>query len=424
MNALAWPLRLYVGLVIAAGIPALVLGLAVFVAPLTPVDLATATALFALGWLAQRHPVHLGPKTKVTVDDAPFFAAALLLSPLLAMIVAGGSKAFGLRFNGEIPTYNRVFNTAAALLSTGAAALTFRVMSSGPSLIDEPLALLAAGVVGYALRTELVDVAVALQLHRSPLSSWWLDHQRDLIQTAALYALGSLAAAVSHGAPWMLALFVAPVALILVSFRETLQLRSTTRDAIVNLADLIDARDAYTFGHSLRVAHYAEQLARRMQMGPTQIELVREAARLHDVGKIATEDRILQKPGRLTAAEMAEMHKHCDEGYRFLKRLPEFWEGAELVRLHHERYDANGYPRGIGGADLPWEASIISVADAWDAMTSDRPYRKALSRGEAIDELLRFRGTQWDPIVVDAFLAMLEEERRTVPAAAVPATAG
>ncbi|TMD59522.1 MAG: HD-GYP domain-containing protein [Chloroflexi bacterium] len=360
MNALAWPLRLYVGLVIAAGVPALVLGLAVFVAPLTPVDLATATALFALGWLAQRHPVHLGPKTKVTVDDAPFFAAALL----------------------------------------------------------------AAGVVGYALRTELVDVAVALQLHRSPLSSWWLDHQRDLIQTAALYALGSLAAAVSHGAPWMLALFVAPVALILVSFRETLQLRSTTRDAIVNLADLIDARDAYTFGHSLRVAHYAEQLARRMQMGPTQIELVREAARLHDVGKIATEDRILQKPGRLTAAEMAEMHKHCDEGYRFLKRLPEFWEGAELVRLHHERYDANGYPRGIGGADLPWEASIISVADAWDAMTSDRPYRKALSRGEAIDELLRFRGTQWDPIVVDAFLAMLEEERRTVPAAAVPATAG
>jgi HD-GYP domain-containing protein (c-di-GMP phosphodiesterase class II) len=88
------------------------------------------------------------------------------------------------------------------------------------------------------------------------------------------------------------------------------------------------------------------------------------------------------------------------------------------VRLHHERYDATGYPRGIGGTDLPWEASIIAVADAWDAMTSDRPYRRALTRTEAIDELLRFRGTQWDPVVVDAFLAMLEEERQT---SAVPA---
>ncbi|OLC57992.1 MAG: hypothetical protein AUH85_01945 [Chloroflexi bacterium 13_1_40CM_4_68_4] len=423
MTALAWPLRLYVGVVIGAAVPALVLGLAVLHAPLTPVDLATATALFALGWLAQRHPVHLGPKTKVTVDDAPFFAAALLLSPGLAMVVAGGSKAFGLRFSGQIPLYNRLFNASAALLSTGAGALTFHAIASGPSLIDEPLALLAAAVVAYVIRTELVDAAIALQLHRSPLASWWLDHQRDLIQTAALYALGGLSAAVSHGAPWMFALFVAPVALILVSFRETLQLRSTTRDAIVTLADLIDARDAYTFGHSLRVAHYAEQLARRMHMGSVQVELVREAARLHDVGKIATEDRILQKPGRLTDAEMAEMHKHCDEGYWFLKRLPEFWQGAELVRLHHERYDASGYPRGIGGADLPWEASIISVADAWDAMTSDRPYRKALTRSEALDELLRFRGTQWDPIVVDAFLAMLEEEPHASRASTIPATA-
>ena len=108
---------------------------------------------------------------------------------------------------------------------------------------------------------------------------------------------------------------------------------------------------------------------------------------------------------------------------QFLKRLPEFWEGAELVRLHHERYDATGYPRGIGGADLPWEASIIAVADAWDAMTRDRPYRRALSRDEAVGELLRFRGTQWAPLVVDAFLGMLEEERRGTRVAAVAAVA-
>ena len=419
MTALALPLRLYVVAVIAAAATALAFG-ATALAPLTPVQLATATLLVTLAWLAHRYPVHLGPKIKVTVDDAPLFAAALLLPPFVAMAIAGLSNAFGLRFNGKVPLYNRFFNAAAALLSTGAAAVAFGVVARDVDVVEEPLAMLVAAVLAYLVRTEIVDVAAALQLHRSPLASWWLDHQRDIIQVAALYALGALAATVAQGEPYMFVLFVAPVALILVSFRETLQLRSTTREAIVHLADLIDARDAYTFGHSLRVAQYAEQLARRMGMGPAQVELVREAARLHDVGKIATEDRILQKPGPLSDAEMAEMRKHCDAGYQFLKRLPEFWEGAELVRLHHERYDAAGYPRGIGGADLPWEASIIAVADAWDAMTSDRPYRRALSRGQALEELLRFRGTQWDPLVVDAFLGMLEDERvaSRAPAAA------
>jgi putative nucleotidyltransferase with HDIG domain len=420
MYSLSWSLRLYVVGVVAATVPAFALA-AMLLRPITTTDLVTAALLVGLGWLAQRHPVHLGPKIKVTVDDAPFFAAALLLSPALAMLVAGFSKTVGAA--RAMPLYNRLFNAAAALLSTGAASLAFVAFGGGPVLIDDPFALLAAAFVGYVLRTELVDGAVALQLRRPLFASWWLDHQRDIIQVASLYALGALAAAVSHGAPWMLTLFVAPVALILVSFRETLQLRSTTREAILHLADLIDARDAYTFGHSQRVAAYAEQVARRMGMSAAQVELVREAARLHDIGKIATEDHILQKPAPLSAAEMAEMRKHCDAGYAFLKRLPEFWEGAELVRLHHERYDATGYPRGIGGADLPWEASIIAVADAWDAMTSDRPYRRALSRDEAIAELMRFRGTQWSPLVVDTFLRMLDEERvATRAAAAAPAT--
>ena len=423
MTALAWPLRLYVGAVVFASVPALVLT-AGGGASLSLMDVATAAVLFALAWLAHRHPVHLGPKIKVTVDDAPLFAAALLLPPFVAMLVAGASNGLGLRFNGKVPLYNRVFNAAATLLSTGAAAIVFRFVASDVDVAQEPIAMLAAAAAGYLVRTELVDSAVALQLHRSPLASWWLDHQRDIIQVAALYALGALAATVSHAAPWLFVLFVAPVALILVSFRETLQLRSSTREAILHLADLIDARDAYTYGHSQRVAQYAEQLARRMGMGPAQVELVREAARLHDVGKIATEDRILQKRGALSAAEMAEMRKHSDAGYQFLKRLPEFWEGAELVRLHHERFAADGYPRGIGGADLPWEASIIAVADAWDAMTSDRPYRAALSREQAVDELMRCRGTQWDPLVVDAFLGLLEERRiaARAPILAIPAS--
>jgi putative nucleotidyltransferase with HDIG domain len=274
---------------------------------------------------------------------------------------------------------------------------------------NNAVAVLAAAVVGYLTRTELVDGAIALQLQRPLHAAWWLDHRRDMAQLASLFALGTIAAMTAQGHPWVFVLFVAPTALILVSFRETIRLRSQTRNAILKLADLIDARDTYTFGHSQRVAEYAEQLATRLRMAPTQIELVREAARLHDVGKIRTEDRILQKHGPLTASEAEEMHRHSDEGYEFLKQLPEFWEGAELVRLHHERYDGQGYPRGLGGDALPLEASVIAVADAWDAMTSDRPYRQALGHDAACAELRRCRGTQWDPRIVDSFIELVSE---------------
>ena len=413
MSSLSLPLRVYVAAVVIAGVSALAVGTTSF-APMTIVDAATGVVLFALAWGAQRYPIHLGPKLKVTVEDGATFAAALVLSPLAAMVVAGGSSLLATRFDGRTPLYDRLFNAAAALIAIGGASATYGLLRNDPLVANNAPAVLAAAVVGYVARTELVDGAIALQLRRPLLAAWWLDHRRDMAQLASLFALGTIAAMTAQGHPWVFILFVAPTALILVSFRETIRLRSQTRSAILKLADLIDARDTYTFGHSQRVAEYAEQLATRLRMAPTQIELVREAARLHDVGKIRTEDRILQKHGPLTATEAEEMHRHCDEGYEFLKQLPEFWEGAELVRLHHERYDGQGYPRGLGGDALPLEASVIAVADAWDAMTSDRPYRMALGHEAACAELRRNRGTQWDPRIVDAFIELVSE-RAQVP---------
>lgn len=418
MNSLSLPLRVYVAVVVLAGVPALMLGTTT-IAPMSAADAMTAAVLFVLAWGAQRYPIHLGPKLKVTVEDGATFAAALVLSPLVAMIVAGGSSLLATRFDGRTPLYDRLFNASAALLAIGGASATYQLLRADALVADNAPAVLAAAAVGYLVRTELVDGAIALQLRRPLLTAWWLDHRRDIAQLGSLFALGTIAAMTAQGHPWVFVLFVAPTALILVSFRETIRLRSQTRDAILKLADLIDSRDAYTFGHSQRVAHYAEQLAARLQMAPTQVELVREAARLHDIGKIRTEDRILQKQGPLTPNEAEAMHRHCEEGFDFLKQLPEFWEGAELVRLHHERYDGQGYPRGLAGDALPLEASVIAVADAWDAMTSDRPYRKALSHDEARAELRRYRGTQWDPRIVDAFIELLSERER----AAVSATA-
>jgi putative nucleotidyltransferase with HDIG domain len=421
VGSLSWPLRVYVAIVVLTTLPALVLGMTT-VGPMTLVDWVTALVLFGLAWGAQRYPIHLGPKLKVTVEDGATFAAALVLSPLVAMIVAGGSSLLATRFDGRTPLYDRLFNASAALLAIGGASATYQLLGDDPLVANNALAVLAAAAAAYLVRTELVDGAIALQLRRPLFAAWWLDHRRDMAQLATLFALGTLAAMTAQGQPWAYLLFVAPTALILVSFRETIRLRSQTRNAILKVADLIDARDAYTFGHSQRVAEYAEQLAQRLRMAPTQIELVREAARLHDVGKIRTEDRILHKDGPLTATEAEEMHRHCEEGYDFLKQLPEFWEGAELVRLHHERYDGQGYPRGLGGDALPLEASVIAVADAWDAMTSDRPYRKALGHDAACAELRRCRGTQWDPRIVDAFIDLVSEPADAHPANAAAVT--
>ena len=302
MSSLSWPLRVYVVAVVLAAVAALMLGTTTIVA-MSGVDAKTATVLFLLAWGAQRYPVHLGPKLKVTVEDGATFAAALVLSPLVSMFVAGGSSLFATRFEGRTPLYDRLFNASAALLAIGGASATYQLLRADALIANNALAVLAAAVVGYLVRTELVDGAIALQLRRPLLTAWWLDHRRDMAQLATLFALGTIAAMTAQGHPWAFILFVAPTALILVSFRETIRLRSQTRDAILKLADLIDARDAYTFGHSQRVAEYAEQLAARLRMAPTQVELVREAARLHDVGKIRTEDQILQKRGPLTATE-------------------------------------------------------------------------------------------------------------------------
>jgi putative nucleotidyltransferase with HDIG domain len=271
-----------------------------------------------------------------------------------------------------------------------------------------------AAVAMYLLQTGLVDVAAALQLRRDPIRTWWLVHRRELPQSIALYGLGGLAAIVADLSPYAIGLFALPVLAVFVSMRETAQLRARTREAILEFAKLIDLRDRYTHGHSQRVAGLAERIAVQIRLDPSQIALVRDAALLHDLGKLHTPDDVLQKPGSLDDNERDEMHLHAEAGAELLKRLPDFWEGASLVRAHHERYDGRGYPRGLRGADVPLEAAVIAVADAWDAMTSDRPYRPALGRREAIAQLVEGRGSQWAPSVVDALLTILGEQEQLV----------
>ncbi|MBI4321516.1 MAG: HD-GYP domain-containing protein [Chloroflexi bacterium] len=188
-------------------------------------------------------------------------------------------------------------------------------------------------------------------------------------------------------------------------------LRETHLSTLEILAAAVEARDPYTHGHSQRVRDYSLALAGQLGLADeATIETIRRAAMLHDVGKIGVADSILKKPGKLEKWEYAEMQRHPEIGWHMLCRTSFLKDELDLVRYHHERYDGLGYPSGITGEHMPLGARILAVADAFDAMTSDRPYRRALSAAVAREELVKNAGTQFCPKVVTAMLDVIDAE--------------
>ncbi|MBI2324896.1 MAG: HD-GYP domain-containing protein [Chloroflexi bacterium] len=407
MGKLRLPVRLYVLAVIAGAVVAF--AATPFMPASGSLDPLLIASFFSVATVANLRVVHVSAKTKITVGGSAVFAAVLVTAPVAAMAIGALSTFIGLRFATKQPLYNRLFNASGTAIAAAVAAWLHRGFSRGPGLLDDPVIIAVSAATYYLVKTGITDIVVALQTRRDPVRMWWPEHRRDVFHHGALYLLGILAAISAERQTWSLALFLVPMALILLALREATRLRQHTKDAIIELADLIDQRDPYTYGHSQRVAEHATRVARHLRMPTERIELITEAARMHDVGKVTTPDHVLKKPGPLNAYEWDEMHKHCDAGHHFLQRIPDFVDGADLVLSHHERVDGSGYPRGLRGVDLPLEASIIAVCDAFDAMTSDRVYRSALPHHRVIAELQTGRGTQWHENAVDALLELMEQ---------------
>lgn len=416
MRKLRPAIRLYVASIATAA--AIALAVALTMPDARALDPVLLLALTAVATVANLQSVHVSAKAKVTVGGAVVFAAVLTLPAAAAMMIGAFSIFVGLRFSTHQRLYNLVFNASGTALGAGAASLVGRLAAGGSDILHDPFAIALSAVTYYLVKTTITDIVVSMQLRREILHGWWMVHRRDIWHHAALYTLGVIAALSVETRPWTIVLFLAPMALVLLSLREATRLRQRTRDAIVRLADLIDERDPYTYGHSQRVAELSRVVARKLRLAPERVEIVTEAARMHDIGKISIPDHILKKPGPLDAAEWVEMRKHCEAGHRFLQQLSDFADGAELVLSHHERVDGAGYPRNLRGTDLPLEASVIAVCDAYDAMTSDRVYRPALPAHRVMEELRSGRGTQWHERPTDALIALIEEG--AVAAAVVP----
>jgi PAS domain S-box-containing protein/putative nucleotidyltransferase with HDIG domain len=185
------------------------------------------------------------------------------------------------------------------------------------------------------------------------------------------------------------------------------ELKGLYSSLILAFANAIDAKSKWTKGHSERVTHYALAIAKEMGLQEKDIELLRIASLLHDVGKIGTYDVILEKPGRLNAEELDLIRMHPAKGEEILKPIKQLQDILPIIRHHHERIDGDGYPDGLKGEKIPFMSRILTAADSFDSMTSDRPYRPAPSREYAISELKKYRGIQFDPQVVEAFLRIL-----------------
>jgi putative nucleotidyltransferase with HDIG domain len=189
--------------------------------------------------------------------------------------------------------------------------------------------------------------------------------------------------------------------------RETMQELERSYDTTLEaMGGALDLRDEETEGHSRRVTAYTVALAQELGLNAQELKIIERGAFLHDIGKIATPDAILLKPGRLNPEETVIMREHCARGYEMVRKIPFLREAAEIVLAHQECFDGSGYPRGLKGEEIPLGARIFAIADTLDAITSDRPYRKGASFDTAREEIARWSGRQFDPALVKVFLRM------------------
>jgi putative nucleotidyltransferase with HDIG domain len=330
------------------------------------------------------------------VASALHIAAAIVIGPWSAALLAGGS-ALGVRRLRDRSLGAVSFEAATVTLATLAGGYAFLWAgghTGGIELLGDLGPLAGLALVYLTIRRTLLQVVAGREAF-----------QPDLATGAGETALGAAIAVFATGHAWNLVTLV-PLALVVhVAYTRLARVRRETLQALETFANIVDERHPSTYQHSIRVARSVDRLARSLGLPFSDIDRLRWAARLHDLGKVAVDASLLRKEGTLDGAEWAAMRRHPRLSARLMQRF-EFAAGqARAVEFHHERYDGQGY-YGIDGSALPLASHFLIVADSFDAMTHDRPFRPALSNEEALGELERNSGTQFHPAVAKAFVAV------------------
>ncbi|ACL18526.1 HD-GYP domain-containing protein [Desulfitobacterium hafniense] len=361
-------------------------------------------------------PVALPKGGYVTVSCAVFVAAAILfpMGVILPIATCGALILFGKAAEDQ-PLWKRFFNASQFIISLAMAKTVLIQAGLTDFAVDIrhlPFYLLAAFT--YMLsNVTLVSIALGKISGKSPWAIWKGNIRWSVPNFLALAPLGVLMAMiyVRYG-PLGLIMLSVPLLLARHSFQLYIDMRKNYLNTVTALVQALEAKDSYTSGHSSRVAQWSIKLAEEMNLPEDRVEFIKYAGILHDVGKIGVSETILNKKGKLDDAEWKFICNHPVIGQNIIQSIDFLFDVGSAVRFHHERFDGAGYPDGIKGKDIPQESRIIAVADTYDAMTSSRSYRQALSSSEAIAELRRVAGSQLDPEVVEAFCRVIQKENQ------------
>jgi hypothetical protein len=362
----------------------------------------TAITLFA-----SQFPVTMGRGIHVAVAIAPVIAAINLGGPAAGAWVAliGTTEIRELR--GRIPWYGSLANHSAILLPAVAGGYLLEALRDiGSSLgVDLAATLLGAGVF-FFLNLLLVSTLVSIRT-RNAFREVLVTDLGSYLSLLALAPLGWLMARaylLPDGGWWATLLFGLPLFTTRVAYQRFVEMREMFTQTIGALAEAVDKRDPYTSKHSQRVRSISVDIGRQMHVSAAELEALEWGGLLHDVGKIGVPDSVLLKQGKLTREERISMNAHPVLGAQIIGPVDRLAPELPVIRHHHEWYNGSGYPDRLMGDEIPKLARILHVADAFEAMTADRPYRKALSNDQALGELRKFAGVQFDPEVVDAFV--------------------
>ena len=352
-----------------------------------------------------------------SITFLPLLTCVLLFGPVPAVMLHAATGSFGEIIVRRTEPIKAIFNISQFLLSTVVAGLVFQLVGGAPQAgLGTPFVLQIAplftfGLVFLAINQGLVALAITVSESMPIRKVWGLlvggsgaNLGYDLLISPISFVMAFLY--LDYGIRGFL-LVILPLLFIRTAYLRAFQLQEVSANLLKALVKAIDVRDPYTSGHSQRVSMLARRIAEAMGLSTKQAEYVEMAALLHDIGKIdEIYLEILQKEGPLNVLERRVIQSHVTTGVELLESLSSYPEAVlGAVRHHHERVDGGGYPHGLVGNEIPIGARIIKVADAVDAMLSDRPYRSALPVPVVREELLEFCGTQFDPGVVHAILA-------------------
>jgi putative nucleotidyltransferase with HDIG domain len=344
----------------------------------------------------------MSSKSIVLSAIALFGAAPALVMEALSALVRG------LVFRHTTPR-KALFNSAMLGTAAGVAGITYEALPwsnafEGPAFfLPLAVAMLVHSVVNHLMLVCIISLDAQVPVERVYQRSFSWSRLRSLLD---LPFAGMVVLLYMQAGAWTLLLFLFPVLALYQSDRLYQRNKEAHINSIAALTTALEADEPYTHGHSYRVAKYAVEIGKSLGMTERELETLEYGGLLHDIGKICITNESICKPGRLTDAEFEVIKTHPTIGADIVEQIRFLSDATDLVRHHHERPDGRGYPNGLANEEISLGCHILNVCDAFDAMTSDRPYRKALTVEQAMEELVRFKGTQFHTEVVDSMLQL------------------